>query len=229
MEKFNPEKYCQNSIEDFSQPEGGRGLDMYKKHFSFQNEELEGKDILDLGAGPETKFDKELKQSGIKAHVISLSPDFSDERYRRKALTSNPEANLVAAVGQEMPFKNESFDNVFALHVMQHVFSSEAPLTNSIKIIEEIARVLKIGGKGYLSPLIQQEYMAIINDKDLMRILKKNEVRISMEFLPSGLMAKRRVYDSAGLPDGMVDAIRIVLEKEKMGGRINKGEKEDVL
>ena len=214
MEEFNPEKYKKNSIEDFSQPEGGRGLAMYEKHFSFQNEELEGKDILDLGAGPEAKFDKELRQSGIKAHVISLSPDFSDERYRRKALISNPEANLVAAVGQEIPFKNESFDIVFALHVMEHVFLIEAPLTNATKIIEEIARVLKIGGKGYLSPLIQEEYMAITNDRNLTRVLKKNGVRISMEFLPPGLMPKKRVYDSTGLPNGMVDAIRIVLEKE---------------
>jgi len=215
MEEFNPEKYKKNSIEDFCQPEGGRDLEMYKKHFSFQNEELEGKDILDLGAGPEAKFDKELRQSGIKAHVISLSPDFSDERYRRKALISNPEANLVAAVGQEIPFKNESFDNVFALHVMEHVFRTKDSLTNATKIIEEITRVLKIGGKGYLSPLIQQEYKAIINDRNLMRVLKKNRVSISMEFLPPEVMRKKKIYDPVlGVPIGEVDAIKIVLEKE---------------
>ena len=70
-------EFIKGTIEHRRQPSGGRGIATYEKQLMFDRKDLEGKKILDLGAGPEVKFAKELGESGINAEVISLSPDFT--------------------------------------------------------------------------------------------------------------------------------------------------------
>jgi len=79
-----PYHYIQRTI-DSSWPPEGRDLSTYERELLFDKRELEGKVVLDLGAGLEAKFAKQLKEAGIKAEVISLSPDFIEEKYRTKS------------------------------------------------------------------------------------------------------------------------------------------------
>lgn len=188
---FNP-----GSIEHQLQPKGGRDLSTYEKQLLFDREDLRGKVILDLGAGPDLKFAKGLKESGIEADVISLSPDFKEEKYLKKAQESLPGARLVAGTGQELPFADESFDRVFVFHVDEHVNRDVF-----FKIIDEIARVLKKEGQGKYGPVLNipgewNPYRAILDNKELIEKFKKEGVTIVDEPIPEAIMPKARIKDS---------------------------------
>jgi len=128
----------------------------------FDRRELEGKTVLDLGAGPELRFANDVKAAGIEANVVSLSPDFSDENIARTARKFS-EGSIVAGVGQALPFKDETFDEVFALHVAEHL------LTNGIRkaTICEIARVLRGGGTARIG--------TIPEGTDILRLAREDE------------------------------------------------------
>lgn len=51
----------------------------------------------------------------------------------------NYESTDVLAIGEQLPFKDESFDGVFSLNVLEHV-------KDPFKCASEISRVLKVGG-----------------------------------------------------------------------------------
>jgi len=154
-----PYHYIQRTI-DSSWPPEGRDLSTYERELLFDKRELEGKVVLDLGAGLEAKFAKQLKEAGIKAEVISLSPDFIEEKYRTKSKESFPEGKFVAAIGQALPFKDESFDMIFAFYLIQHLTPG-----NFLRCAYEMARVLKKGGRAVIGPLIDNHD----DDDDLLR------------------------------------------------------------
>ena len=134
--------------------EGGRTIEDYEKMLMFTREEVRGKKVLDLGCGHKVRLAKSLKEEGITDQVISLSPDFIEEKYVESAKKSFPEAKLVAGVAQNLPFPDESFDNIFALHVFQYL--SLKQLTD---MISEVARTLKAGGKAIIGPAWNKHYM----------------------------------------------------------------------
>lgn len=130
-----------------TQGEGGRDLATYCKELGITEQDLLGKRILDVGAGLKAELSQAL---GDKAEVISFSPDYSNEKYRKHV--AGLEKPVVAGVGQAMPFSDESFEIVLMLHVAEHLYSSSLE-----KIIKEIARILKKGGIAYIAPLLEGE------------------------------------------------------------------------
>ncbi|KKP41352.1 MAG: Methyltransferase type 11 [Parcubacteria group bacterium GW2011_GWA2_33_14] len=186
--------YSPGEIEHQVQPEGGRDLSLYEQHLLFNRQELEGKTVLDLGAGPEAKFAKQLKESGIKADVVSLSPDFTKERYRKKVKESFPEGKFVAATGQALPFADESFDRIFAFHLVEHISQKMF-----LRCILEIARVLKKGGKatlGTMPDVDDPDSIALGNSKETMEKLKIYGVKVIQESIPKKklLIKSMKVY-----------------------------------
>ena|SRR3989338_2606981 len=211
--------YKPGTIEAQGQPEGGRDLSIYEKTLNFDRHELDGKMILDLGAGPEVKFTRELKMAGINAEVMSLSPDFSEEKYSKKAREVLHEGELVAAIGQKLPFKNESFDRIFALHVLhvrEHV-SEEA----FFDIIQEAARTLKRGGQAKLGPMLNVPgmlgwlpYKAILSNETLKDYLDSQGVEVIKEDIPLTVIPRKKMRDMGG--DFFYEqSFNIVLTKKK--------------
>lgn len=191
-------KYNKGTIEHRLQPDGGRDLATYEKQLMFDRKDLEGKKILDLGAGPEIKLTKELKKSGINAEVISLSPDFSEKKYAGKVKTLFPDSKLVAGVGQTLPFSNESFDRIFAFHVDEHITREMF-----FGFISEMARTLKDGGEAKLGPTLNipnewNPYQAILDDKELIEDLNKKNIEIIKEPISEEVMPKTSIKDSYG-------------------------------
>lgn len=140
-------------------PKGGRDLETYERWLDFKRESLEGKTVLDLGAGPGGRFAKDLKDSGINARVISLSPDFSDEKQRdllepklvdkiKKLLKGEKAERPLAVAGnaEQLPFKDESFDEILVL------FSTSIYSPEYDKWLPEICRTLKADGVGRIGP-----------------------------------------------------------------------------
>ena len=76
--------------------EGGRTIEDYEEMLMFNREEVRGKKVLDLGCGHKVRLAKSLNEEGITDQVISLSPDFIQEKYIESARKSFPEAKLVA-------------------------------------------------------------------------------------------------------------------------------------
>jgi ubiquinone/menaquinone biosynthesis C-methylase UbiE len=181
--------FKKGTMEAWGMPPDGRNLETYEKELLFNRNDLNGKTVLDLGAGPKVKLAKDLKEAGIDARVISYSPDFAEEKYSEKAKTNMPEAELIAGTGQDMPFENETFDNIFASHIFEHITQEQLVI-----IISEIARTLKPGGRSVLGPAWnihsafhdpKKPYELLMNNKQLEKLLKAQNVEVIKEMVPN--------------------------------------------
>ena len=176
-------------------------MSVYETHLRFRKEELENKVVLDLGAGPEAKFAKQLKESGIEANVISLSPDFSEKKYRRNVQGSFPEGTHISATGQSLPLKNESCDRIFAFHIFEHLSGEDL-----LKCISEMARVLKLKGKATLGPIpdipgiFLPNIEALMGNENLKKELADSGIDITKEKIPEDvfLIPTMKIYSSDG-------------------------------
>lgn len=142
-------------------PEEGRSIDSYEEILKFKREDLENKFVLDLGAGPKARLARDLEESGIKATVVSLSPEYANKEQRKllepsfldkfKMIIKNEKTRRleIAGVAEELPFKDESFDEVLSLFSV-----STWSLENYKFWISEICRVLKPNGVARIGPFI---------------------------------------------------------------------------
>ena len=89
---------------------------------------LIGNTVLDLGSGTGASY-----QQLSEYKVTALDPD-------KKMLELNKFSNKVVGHAENLPFKNETFDNVYSTFVWRNISNVE-------KSMNEIYRVLKPGGK----------------------------------------------------------------------------------
>jgi len=89
---------------------------------------LIGNTVLDLGSGTGAAFDQLLNYE-----TTAIDPD-------KKMLELNTFENKVLGSAEDLPFNDNSFDNVFCSFVWRNV-------TDTSKALEEVYRVLKPGGK----------------------------------------------------------------------------------
>jgi SAM-dependent methyltransferase len=171
---------------------GGRDLVEYEKQLMFNRNELKKKSVLDLGSGPEVKLAKELFDAGITTEVVSVSPDFSNEQYYNRAKKAFPEAKIIAAFGENLPFNNNSFDVEFAFHVYEHI-----NIEQFFKIVGEMARTLKPGGKAIFGPMVNEfewrPYDAILKNNELNNKLLEMNVVAEKEIIPEEILNKYKV------------------------------------
>ncbi len=199
----------QRSIEMSYYYEGKpRGLDAYETALGFRREDLRNKEILDLGAGKEVRLSKEVSDAGLGATVIEMSPDFLHPDIREKAQAASPDVIAVAGLGQNLPFKNESFDDVLVLHVLEHLENEET----FFKVLEESARVLRPGGRVYLGPVFSYMRGLMHQQQKKVEKIKALGVTITEEEVPEkyGLEPLR---DSSGMKYGYAPYTRLILEK----------------
>ena len=89
---------------------------------------LIGTSVLDLGSGTGAAFDQLLNYE-----TTAIDPD-------KKMLELNSFENKVLGSAEDLPFDENSFDNVFCSFVWRNV-------SDTNKALEEVHRVLKPGGK----------------------------------------------------------------------------------
>ncbi|MBI2027229.1 MAG: class I SAM-dependent methyltransferase [Deltaproteobacteria bacterium] len=90
------------------------------------------KKTLEIGCGPAT-FTRHFSQSAWMVGV-----DFSSSMLEF-AQKSDPQAHFTQADGQELPFRNESFDVVYSFRTLQHIPDTQ-------RAVSEMYRVLKDNG-----------------------------------------------------------------------------------
>ncbi len=108
-----------------------------------------GSQVLDLGCGTGILFPSILRAIGKKGRLFGV--DFSPKMLlEAKRKFQNVNIVLVCAPAENLPFLPESFDYVIA-------FASFPHFQNQAKAIEETSRVLKKGGKLFITHLLSRE------------------------------------------------------------------------
>jgi SAM-dependent methyltransferase len=103
--------------------------------------ELAGKTVLDLGAGLGGLSEELAIQT---ANVVAIEPGQHWGRLARDRLAPYPRAVLVHGVGETLPFRDNTFDVVISLQVLEHV-------QNPTDVLLETFRVCRPGGAFFLS------------------------------------------------------------------------------
>lgn len=187
-----------DTIVHSSQPIGGRDLATYEARLGFSRDNLEGKKVLDLGSGPKVRFATELHEMGILAFVVSMSPDYATKKHAQNAQMALARAAvaspLIAGTGQSLPFQSETFDNVLALNVYEHLG------THRIQTVAEIGRVLTRGGTGLLGPIIdipgeQGFYAEALRNESLGKTLTEMDIALDQHYIPTDAMPLVRIQD----------------------------------
>lgn len=115
-----------------SHPMGGPVSD-FEKHFYKQYLQGFSGNILDIGCG-DGKYVQHLKKECPQSFVLPCDISFK----RIKRVYDNGYTGVVGSA-EELPIRDQSFDRVFLMQVIEHV-----PRTS--KVIAECKRVLKPGG-----------------------------------------------------------------------------------
>lgn len=102
--------------------------------------------LLELGCGPGSLWQENLDRlpAGWRVTLTDFSPGMLAAA--RQALDGHPQFAFELADAQFLPYEDASFDAVMAHFMLYHV--SDRP-----KVLAEIARVLKPGGKFYAATL----------------------------------------------------------------------------
>ena len=128
-----------------------RSLDDYLHFLGLNQQDLEGKVILDLGSGWLQPFATQIKEKGINATVVSLDPKLGAEEYRNPSYLNPDVANTaVAALGEKLPFQDGSFDYVLAIESLPRYFMNKSDISI---FLEEAMRIVKPGGEAIIWPL----------------------------------------------------------------------------
>lgn len=139
-----PERESKKSLENTQITD--RGLNEYCSIFGINPQDLSGKHILDVGSGTRERFSKEASQHG--ATVVSMSPELRKWFKRRitKGLLLTDkrwQKSSVAGRAEEMPFRNNLFDYIFASWSIPYYSPDEEDAQNSI---DAMMKALKPGG-----------------------------------------------------------------------------------
>ena len=120
--------------------------------------------VLEVGCGAGHILEK-IKQGSLTG--VDISP-VQIERARKRL---GSKAELIMAKGENLPFKNESFDRIICTEVFEHVLEP-------VLILAEMKRVLK--NKGIISLSVPNEKLIIFTKKILLncglrRVLEPKE------------------------------------------------------
>jgi ubiquinone/menaquinone biosynthesis C-methylase UbiE len=104
---------------------------------------VKGQRTLEVGCGTGA-FITALAKEGRECHGVDPILGLSLAEAKKKAKKEKTETYLCRAVGEYLPYKNETFDLILCLSTLQHVFNYENTL-------REIRRVIKSNGKLLMS------------------------------------------------------------------------------
>lgn len=105
---------------------------------------------LDLGCGDGVMIKDLYEQNLIGKNIELVGLDVSEENIKlcRRRL---PDSHFVVGKAEKIPFKDKSFDFIYSWMVIEHICDPR-------KMVTETARLLKDGGKCYISSIIKRPW-----------------------------------------------------------------------
>lgn len=118
-------------------------LSMYPYLWDYvENEELEGKKILEIGLGYGTLFGRVLSSTDCEYYGIDIAEGPVDMmRYRLSLLGRGGRERVNVGSALDIHYEDECFDYVYSIGCLHHT-------GNLPRAIQEVYRILKSGGKG---------------------------------------------------------------------------------
>ncbi|MGR5131869.1 malonyl-ACP O-methyltransferase BioC [Vibrio alfacsensis] len=165
----------------------GKAASTYDKHAAFQRDvghrlleklplELANKRILDLGCGT-GYFSELLQQRGAEVVCADISQAMLHKAHER---CGDKRMSYVLADAEHLPFDDSSFDYVFSSLALQWCSDLSYPLS-------EIRRVIKAGGKGCFSTLVdgsldelRQSWSKIDTYQHVNQFITLNQVKVAL-------------------------------------------------
>lgn len=148
--------------------------------------ELEGKKVLDVGAGT-GRLSVRLQEAGAQVTALDLSPEMLG-----KLKAKNSEIETVVADVHEMPFEDDSFDMIFSSFLLVH-------LKKITPFLDECYRVLKDEGRFILTNVHYRKPMVLGDEQGRYIIQCYNHfprhVRKAAEELAYGIEDEIMVYE----------------------------------
>src|SRR3989338_3849917 len=169
-------------------PTSDRGLDKYLLDLNLTKEVLVGKRILDLGSGTR-RFAKEMEDNGIVADVFSVDPIFEDPNKKiekgadelggQLSETDRPSIakKTVAALGENLPFRDNSFDFILAEYSLPAHSTSEKQID---EFFQSSIRSLRVGGELRFCPPVnlQMKELTAYIERKLTELSKLNQYEV---------------------------------------------------
>lgn len=144
-----------------------RGLLDYLKGLEIQTDELEDKNgiILDLGAGAAQNLAKDIRELNLNVKVISVDPRLAltqavelglpgGSSQTRKRGKINPEVGSLAAYSDNLPFKDNSFEDIYAFYSVPFYLENQEEIQ---KTLTEMIRVTKNKGEIRAFPILKEQ------------------------------------------------------------------------
>ena len=159
--------------------------------FKISEKDLDDPDalILDLGAGTQQELAREVKGLGLKAKIISTDPRLglseeedlsllpkSEKQNRLMGRGKNAQPMSLAGLSEALPFKEGSFDKIYALYSVPYYLKNPQEIQNTL---QEMIRALKSGGIIKAFPVLKEQikivsdYLDGLPDVEFNPILKK--------------------------------------------------------
>ena len=195
-----------------------RSLKTYEGYLGFKRDDLKGKTVLDLGSGKTELFSRSVRDNGINTNVISLNPDYSLEKSRQSIKEkADWGKKSVAAIGQELPFRDEFFDKILAVYSVASFSNPHKEIGNpeaAEKWVSEIVRVLKPGGEARLAPInsFNKKNIEEREWKKLLEGLKSQGLNIEIERIKKEEVDERearKFFDD----DDFMPSWRLIIKK----------------
>lgn len=168
-----------------------------------------GKTLIDIGAGS-GYISIEMARKGLKVYALDISPQSIEllKKYKKKFVLKN--LHILHNPAEKIPLPSKSIDYIVANAVLEHIFDEE-------QAISEWNRILKIGGKIFLTVPINYKYVwpffwpiHYLNDRRLGHLRRYNLEELKNKFK----MRVQKVYYTGHFPK----MIYLVLSRFAAGG-----------
>jgi len=120
-----------------------RPLGYYKQVFGYLKAES-GLNLLDVGTGTGHLL-KTARESGLSVYGTDISPEAV-----RISRENVPDANLVVAPGENLPFKDEMFDYVVCFGSLEHFLDMDKGVNEMVRVAKPEAKyMIVVPNKNY--------------------------------------------------------------------------------
>jgi SAM-dependent methyltransferase len=158
--------------------------------YAFACEHVKGRDVLDIASGE--GYGSEMLSRTAK-HVYGVDIDEASVKHAKQKYTAD---NLEYRIGSctEIPLPDASVDIVVSFETIEHIKDHE-------KMIQEVKRVLRLGGVFIISSPEKNEYSEVSGNKNSfhLRELNQDEFKtlIKKHFKYSSYLGQRVLYGSS--------------------------------